>query len=340
MTRIYAGSFKEKTETPTEEKWDFTSGKFTAKRVFEGPWANRYTFMEDELVDSITDIAGETLFSVLAPYPDNPIAIIANVSVVGKGVASHNSTTDQAQWERAVIEVEYSTLPSGDKANQNPQDPPNYAQMIGVEESGSLGGEVLSIPGEDIKVQGGQRQHDQGPFNFAIPLGEININFPRLSRPNFLIADILFGFVNDTAFITPGGRAIPKEHLLFQGYDCSLTINVTVLPNGTQVTDPTRLWNVTYKFGYNVFGWNHKLIDGVWQRVVRNANNLALYSQENLYQLFFGPGNYGFSKSSLDGINTNLEAIYNDLRAGNGLNSLASRLATIRSSINALGFNV
>lgn len=338
MTHIFSGDFEEKQTTSTRETWDFVSGKFSAKRMFIGPWANRFQFLEDELVDSITDIAGNTIFSTLAPYPDNPIAILAKVDIIGKGKSSTNPATLQAQWERAEITVEYSTIPSQDEENQDNSDPGNYAQMIGVEESGSHSVEALSIPGEDLKA-GGIRQQDQGPFNIPTPLGTIGITFPRLSRPNFALADMLMGSVNDTAFITPGGRAFPSGTIRFDGYDDSIAINVTVLPNGSGIVDPTRLWNVTWKFGFNFWGWNNRLIDGVWQAVVFN-NGQKIHRENNLFQLFFGVDNYGFAKGTLDNLDTQLQTLYSQGRAGNSYAAIQGTLNNIISIMQGLGFNV
>lgn len=342
MAGSLAGGFGEFTgagnDNSGEEVLNIVEGTGSHRRWFKGPWDTRYDFVEEELL-----VAAGTF---PARHPDNPLLFIHVIRIKGLGESSWDDDNKKTTWERALVIAEYKTF-EGSTGGDDPDSgtPEDYAKQKFVEESADSNIELITIPGEEIKKESdGLKLHMKGPFHRPFITESINIKIPRVLNPPWYAYNYLAGRINDSAFITPSGRAFQVGTLRFDGFTSETKINLNFNLTGVdedEIIAP--FYTLNLKFEYNWHGWNRKFIDGTWEDIQLSSNDNPLLVEDDLWTLFFGynPAN-GFNSGSLDDINTILASIRTSLETGLSITDLSIRalMQSAQILIQDLGFKV
>lgn len=335
-------------QAATRERFDWESGEITATRIFKGPWEDRIDFVNDHLDKE---------------YPDLPQAKLANVEILGIGVASVNSDTGQASWDTAQLTVTYKTLQQETPASPTkPQTVEDFSNRRFIEESLEGRVEILQVDASDYWVDSaanaqqfgtqylqeneGLRLNALDKINLLDPTEILTLKQQFVGVPFWTEMHMARGKVNNNCFIAPSGIAFAAESLRYDGTTGRTKIDVDT--RGSE-DNPFPVWELEHSFAHKIVGWNTRLVDGKWQRIVAGRDdgaggliqgNFPLFQNANLYSIFFGAGRTAFSTSTLTEIDILLNAAVNSTVYLLPGDSVVSRGGVIQRALNVNGMVV
>jgi hypothetical protein len=265
----------------TKEQADFLQGEFKVSRWFEGAWNKRFDFIFAEIFQPVNNVGGFPVYGILARYPDYPAALATGIEITGRGSSSDAGNDGQVSWERALIRVDYSTVPALIE-----QGSPEEGNPLYIEETIDAHLEMLTVKGEDVaKVADDEKLHDKGAQDIVIVMATIGLTELFRINPNWNVVGSLLGKVNSVAVQTPSGFNVAAGNLRYDGPSAKTQVLVADFQN--PAINIPEIWNIAHRFEFNRHGWNNKLVDGEWVEVKHPVTGGSLYETDDLRKIFF-----------------------------------------------------
>lgn len=303
-TELGFGFTERAREDVTTETLNLEAGSLSATRIFTGPWANRFSFIQKKLTTS---------------YPPFPQAIVSTINITGEGSADTQEDVTlnyMPKWDRALITVNYNTITVSSSSNRAGQQfgTPEFTQKENkdqryIEEQIDAAPEFLNVDGKDLLDDAGAALHDEGRFHLLVVHLNISLRIPNVTHPNWDAIQARIGDVNDNGFVTPSGFPAQAGALRYDGPTGITKVNPVV---GLQGSSPLPSWDMTHQFSFNRRGWNNRWVDNRWQAIT-DANGNPLFRAGNLYSIFFGLNADAFNTGTLLAISDDQETINNML---------------------------
>lgn len=256
-------SFNEKDKSGNES-WDLVQGSRELERIFEGPWANRYDFIEKYLGIQLLD--GNTALG--NSHPLDIQAKPARLSISGIGSTNIDTSTTFISYDRAIINVNYQRFPyalvgiTGDRSQDHPD-------FLYLSESFSSEIELLELEEKNIVLRAGGPAGDEKvttkKHQFPIHFLNYNINVPihtTIPTPEDytdfdasddfdLIAAFtrVNGQVNKYTVRTFSGLVFPAFTLAFQGMQSESNQSIFI--------EDRLVYSTQFSFKYNPVRWDY-----------------------------------------------------------------------------------
>ena len=229
-----------------KESYDLENGTFEATRIFDGPWTNRKTFIEEHLTGIAFSAEGETYHGEAHAYPPYEEAKAYRVDVQGL-LKTDIDDDDFIKHQIARLTVSYKIFPGQEQ-------PGNEENKI--EESIKSSTKIIPIPGRNFTSPGDGSVVGE---EFTIPLIEVYLDYeiklPLNINPLWSNIAGLLGYINSVPITFPSGLTAGTETLLYNG-----------LSGSTKYQLPTKevAWQLNLHFTYFGRGWNKypKAVEG------------------------------------------------------------------------------
>lgn len=249
-----------------EESLDIESGVFTASRVFDVPWDNRYAFINLFLPLFTSD---QNTIRSARVYPAFQAAVAYRYDLLEKlGPSSQFGPTEKfiddndietnvpfIGYEKARLKILYKADAALSSTGGTGQDPDTEPKLK-FEVSGDGEITLLSLAGRDVFDEEGKRKPGT-KYNLPISIYNIKINYPEISNPGF--SSILNNGAklneNEISFIDNNGVVLfvfPKGTLRYDGP--SFVGRMSLYGTTSKLS-----WSISHNFAYNLYRWDQKI---------------------------------------------------------------------------------
>ena len=269
----------EKPLNDTQESIDTFNGTIEAKRVFYGPWVDRFLF----LASYFPTIAASGSSANRVYYPDIPHLLAYKTDIVGKLKPGNTGVDGQIAYDKAEITIFYKADPTTFFLTQssgggNPQPEPPGTFNLRTTYSWETVTELLHIKGGNVKDKNGQKQHHKG--DIELPLKMMNL---RITYHDKYGTNIRSSFKDSAGKINEGGITLDDAPFDFPFFDAktlrydgnSGTGKLNVARFGLIELLPIIIYETTHNFVYNPLRWDRIPI-GIEPVEVGQASNIPV----------------------------------------------------------------
>lgn len=270
-----------------EEEINWMEGKISAKRIFWGPWADRFSFV-NEYLTYLTDAKGQVInVEPTLRYPDIPIIIPLGVTIKGKLKASNEGALGMISFEKALIEVSYGIPPISTGGSTGGDHPPGpIAFQPYLIESGEVSVEYQTFKGPffTTSIIGPDTIYTEitglDEIQRVLPKQELTVTQLFVPEPDWIKLNQCNGRLNNETFYLPNGNFYEPGTALYYGYTYDLK---------TQY-DGTRMFEFHHKFGVRDNPrWDQKLRKNVntgFPELISLPTDPGIFNTIDLNQIF------------------------------------------------------
>lgn len=261
-----------------DEEFDYQNGIIRAIRIFDGPWENRYDFI-NSFSAQYNSVNGQQIYIPAPSHPTIKGACVVKANTKGYLQTDKDDVNNIVTHTMARVTLTYET-PKYNFNKSNTTADPRELQRFFIEESLESSTEIYALDADGVKIDG-KNIALAGVKKFPLRLVYLNyrLTFPFIFEPRFSYVGIMSGLVNSTPFVTPSGLIAPPGCLLFDGIS-----GITK----REIFEGLLVWQITYNFTFFKDGWNYQpTVDRVNNKIVWKLLDPPLYKEDEFRRLFF-----------------------------------------------------